>query len=45
MLGKSGQNDVQFPWGYFVASLLPIKLIGAMVNVSPYCVGSYCFHC
>ena len=24
MLGKSGQNDVQFPWGYFVASLLPI---------------------
>ena len=30
MLGKSGQNDLQFPWGFFVASLLPIGLIGAI---------------
>jgi len=33
MVSKSGQNDVQFPWGYFVASLLPIGLIGAIYSL------------
>ena len=25
-----GKTDVRFPWGYFVVSLLPIALIGAI---------------
>ena len=26
----SGHTEVRFPWGYFVASLLPIGLIGSI---------------
>ena len=30
MASGSVQTDTRFPWGYFVASLLPIGLIGAI---------------
>lgn len=30
----SGHTDVRFPWGYFVASLLPVGLIG-LIYVLP----------
>lgn len=30
MVITSGKTDVRFPWGYFVVSLLPIALIGAI---------------
>ncbi len=30
MASDSVQNDTHFPWGYFIATLLPIGLIGAI---------------
>ena len=30
MVVTSGHTDVRFAWGYFVASLLPIGLIGSI---------------
>jgi len=33
MVITSGKTDVRFPWGYFVVSLLPIGLIGAIYSL------------
>ena len=33
MASSSVRTDTRFPWGYFVASLLPIGLIGAIFVV------------
>ena len=38
MVITSGHTDVRFPWGYFVASLLPIGLIGS-IYVLPAMLG------
>lgn len=33
MATDSGHNDTRFPWGYFIAALLPIGLIGAIFTL------------